>query len=103
MTPELDPAKQKEFRELCERAHALKQERAMIALKQMQMAYEINQRIIREAFLDVPVIQKKLLGQVQPDDYAKAAMEVVDKLRQAGITPSEIWLDDGRLLITLIQ
>ena len=48
-------------------------------------------------------IQKKLLGQVQPDDYAKAAMEVVDKLRQAGITPSEIWLDDGRLLITLIQ
>lgn len=80
----------------------MQQRLAEISLQQCRLAAEMSVEIVQAAFPDAKLIRKRACAEIKPTDMAKSAHETVAALRATGITPSEIWFDEGRMMVTLI-
>lgn len=94
--------KSDQFRALAMEAQPLQSRLAEIALDQCKLSAEIGLEIVQTAFPDAKLIRKRACAEIKPTDMAKSANETVAALRQHGITPTEIWYDDARMVVTLI-
>lgn len=89
------------FRALVDEAHPLQTRLAELSAEMVGISAAMTLEIVRQAFPKAKVQRIRAVSEIKPSDYAKSAKEAVGMLREHGIEPTTIIVDEARSIVTL--
>jgi len=96
-------AKEQRFCDLASKLAPMESEAGKVKLEMMMLVTEMARDIVTEAFPTAQIVTIHPIVEIRPSDLARHAKEAVQSMKDQGISPELIVIDQARCTITLAK